>query len=673
MKPGISILILFFLILGSGYQSAFGGYFGGTISYKFISANGNFQTYRVTLELDAPFLNGGAPGPAMAEIELMKGNTRIGRYTIPYIEDLSGENVSPLCPEFKNTQVYLGVVKQICEGDITIEGTDENWSFVFNGVLTNVPYARAMVFIESNNVEVLVNDPAPPPKTDLIHLEATLNNTGGPNNSVVYTSTPTAFSCVNVKYYYGMGAADPDHDALKFKLVPIQTNRGSYMNPDIRVVNYKAPYTGTHPLPTAPDGFFQNESNGQMTFTPTETYFFNLAVQTEEYRDGIIVGTTVRQMAFVVDDASQNEASISQVANVKNADYNFDVEGNLFLSACEGISDTVSFDINVSDPDHDKVKVSSENLPTAAVVTIDSNNTQNPVVHFRWFPTEAAAFTYSFFLTYTDDGCPYVTDRSTTYTFTIIPHPIKFQDSSSGSCVSVADGKAWVVPIGTTSIDYTYKWVDTATGTILRNVSSKTGDTLANIPPGIYKVYVRNTEGCGKNFFLKVDTTLLPKLDLRDDTTLCQGMYIDIGTEPEPATIYQWNTGQTTCCFRATQAANYRVDATNHCGTSTASVNLDVVKCNYCFFIPNAFSPNGDGNNDVFNIIPTCLFSKYKLFIYNRWGQRVFISYDIQDSWDGTFRRQDVGMGTYFYVLDAVVDDISKGPVHLTGEINVIK
>lgn len=687
MKSKILIPILFFLAYGAKSQAAY--VFAGALSYKFISATENTSTYSVTLELDIPC---DPPGPiqarntnmagAIPEIELMKGNTRIGRYNLSYIRELSGQDISPLCPEYKNLSfcvnlnegAYIGVSKYVYSGEIVLNGTDENWTFVFNGVLNNVPYERAMVYTEIYNADVIIIPSGPPPDTDIIHLEATLNNTTGPNNSVSYTSPPIVISNVNSKYYYGIGPADPDHDALKFKLVPVRIMKGSYLNPVIQDAKYyNPPFNSTHPLPTTPDNFKLNASNGQMEFTPNETGLYLIAVQTDEYRNGIVVGTTVRQMTFIFDDVTNNAASTADVINVKNADYTFDADGNLFLSACEGISDTVSFDINVTDPDFNNVTVGSDNLPTAANVSVEADNTQNPVVHFRWFPTEAEAFTYSFFLTYTDDGCPYQTQRNITYTFTLIPHSVKFQDSSSGSCVSVADGKAWVMPIGTTSIDYTYKWVDISTGNVLRDVSSKTGDTLTNVPPGIYKVYVRNSEGCGKNFFIKVDTTLLPKLDLPNDTTLCKGMYLEIGTEPEPATAYQWNTGQTTCCFRATEGANYRLDATNHCGTSMASVNLDVVKCSYCFFVPNAFSPNGDGNNDVFKITPTCLFSKYKLFIYNRWGQRVFISYNIQDSWDGTFKGQDVQMGTYFYVLDAVLDDISKELVHLTGDINVIK
>lgn len=683
IKIRVTLLIMFFFSIR--LHAGVANILGGSISYKFVSASSESFVYKITLELDAtcpPIGQFEVPTNmnVSPEMDIFKGSNRITRVNLT-LENPGGEDVTPLCPSEMSESscrvfdgVWPSVVKYIYSIEVTLEGRDPNWSFVYNGVLSNFPYARAKYNTFIDNADLVVPNPDPPPAYDIIHLVATLNNVNEQNNSTVYTSPPTLFCGINRRSLYGLGPSDQDNDELKFKLIPTKKMIGSYLNPSIVDITYiNPPYSAEHPLPTDPDSFLLNPTNGQMIFTANAPATCLIAVQADEYRNGEIVGTTMRQMTFFINSDFDNQFSVPAVVNVKNADYSVDNEGNLFLSACEGISDTVSFDVNVTDPDQNNIKVSSDNLPANASVTIENNNTQNPVVHFRWNPTEAESGTYSFFLTYTDNGCPYNTQRNATYTFTLVPHSIKFQDSSSGSCLSTADGKAWVTPIGETTIDYTYKWVDTATGNILRNVSSKIGDTLKNVPPGIYKVYVRNLDGCGKNFFIKVDTTLLPQLDLPNDTTLCEGMYLDINTKPESATTYQWNTGQNECCFKATKKSIYTVNATNHCGTSTASVNLDVVKCSYCFFIPNAFTPNGDGNNDVFKITPTCLTDKYKLFIYNRWGQLVFNSFDIQNSWDGTIRGHEVEQGTYYYVLNATLDNSTHDKIQLTGDVNVIR
>lgn len=685
MKIKVPFLVLISILISTLSHAGAANVLGGAISYKFISASGGSSVYKVTLELDVtcPSLGMGEVPTNMnvsPEIEVWKAGSRISRVNLSLEQGISGDDIAPLCPADKNQSscstmdgAYPGVKRYFYSSDITLEEKNANWSFVFNGVMTNVPYSRAQYNPFVDNADILIVPSGPPPDYAVIYLIATLNNLNDNNSSVVYTSPPTPFCSVNREYTYGLAAADDDNDELKFKLIPSRRMTGSYQNPVIEDVIYYAPFSAEKPLPTAVDGFTLNPTNGQMIFTPNAQFTCLVAVQTDEYRNGEIVGTTVRQMTFFINSEYDNQVAISTVANVQNATYNIDGEGNLYLSACEGVSDTVAFDINVNDPDQNNVTISSDNLPTNASVTIENNETQNPVVHFKWNATEALPVTYSFFLTYTDDGCPYTTQRSAIYSFTLVPHNIKFQNGSSGSCVSTADGKAWVNPIGETSIDYTYKWVDTSTGTILRNVSSKTGDTLTDVPPGIYKVYVRNLDGCGKNIFVKVDTTLLPKLDLPNDTTLCKGMYLAVGTDPEPATTYQWNTGLTDCCFKATETGNYTLNATNHCGTSTASVAVDVVTCNYCFFIPNAFTPNGDGTNDAFKITPTCLTYKYKLFIYNRWGQLVYKTYNLQQSWDGTDKGRDAEIGTYNYVLDATLEDSDQGNVHLTGTVDLIK
>jgi gliding motility-associated-like protein len=85
--------------------------------------------------------------------------------------------------------------------------------------------------------------------------------------------------------------------------------------------------------------------------------------------------------------------------------------------------------------------------------------------------------------------------------------------------------------------------------------------------------------------------------------------------------------------------------------TDTASSTVKILP-EYIFFAPNAFSPNGDGLNDVFQpyldgIIP----EKYQLDIYNRWGQLVFQSSDYLQGWDGKVDGQFADVGAYVYFL----------------------
>jgi gliding motility-associated-like protein len=69
--------------------------------------------------------------------------------------------------------------------------------------------------------------------------------------------------------------------------------------------------------------------------------------------------------------------------------------------------------------------------------------------------------------------------------------------------------------------------------------------------------------------------------------------------------------------------------------------------------IPDAFTPNGDGLNDRFTIlgVPPENITKYNLQIFNRWGQLVFSSTEITESWDGTLKGQDAAEGVYSWVI----------------------
>lgn len=67
--------------------------------------------------------------------------------------------------------------------------------------------------------------------------------------------------------------------------------------------------------------------------------------------------------------------------------------------------------------------------------------------------------------------------------------------------------------------------------------------------------------------------------------------------------------------------------------------------------IPNSFTPNGDGHNDIFRVPPGVPLSLQELDVFDRWGNRVFVSNDINRGWDGTFNSRRSNPGTYIYLI----------------------
>jgi len=92
------------------------------------------------------------------------------------------------------------------------------------------------------------------------------------------------------------------------------------------------------------------------------------------------------------------------------------------------------------------------------------------------------------------------------------------------------------------------------------------------------------------------------------------------------------------------------------------------------FFIPEGFSPNGDGTNDLFVIRGISHFPENNIVIYNRWGNKVFEASPYQDNWDGKSTTglhiggEELPVGTYFYILDlGDGSDFYKGTIYLNN------
>ena len=89
-------------------------------------------------------------------------------------------------------------------------------------------------------------------------------------------------------------------------------------------------------------------------------------------------------------------------------------------------------------------------------------------------------------------------------------------------------------------------------------------------------------------------------------------------------------------------------------------------------YIPNAFTPNGDGINDIFKIETLKVFSEFHLYIYNRWGEKLFESNNKDLGWDGTFKDKLVPFGIYTYLITGVINGTNE-QIKRTGSITVLR
>jgi gliding motility-associated-like protein len=119
-----------------------------------------------------------------------------------------------------------------------------------------------------------------------------------------------------------------------------------------------------------------------------------------------------------------------------------------------------------------------------------------------------------------------------------------------------------------------------------------------------------------------------------------------------PGASHQWNTGDTTQTLTVRTDGRYMVKIANQFCTirDTVQVKVDVEEACPYLWVPNSFSPNGDGLNDVFKPQAQKI-RDYELTIYNRWGERVFQSAKVSEGWDGTFDSNQAPTGVYLYQM----------------------
>ena len=101
----------------------------------------------------------------------------------------------------------------------------------------------------------------------------------------------------------------------------------------------------------------------------------------------------------------------------------------------------------------------------------------------------------------------------------------------------------------------------------------------------------------------------------------------------------------------------YRVTvfAFNGChARDSITVNTDFSSVLSKYPVPSAFTPNHDGNNDCFGIKLWGSIQVMEMEVFNRWGERVFISTSAGDCWDGSFKGVPQPSGTYIYQIRAV-------------------
>lgn len=185
---------------------------------------------------------------------------------------------------------------------------------------------------------------------------------------------------------------------------------------------------------------------------------------------------------------------------------------------------------------------------------------------------------------------------------------------------------------------------------------------------GEYCIEVTDANGNMESDCIEIITNEMPKVDLGQDLVSYpdKGIVLDAGT---PNCFYTWSTSEITQKITVGSEGEYWVKVTNHHNcTANDTIKVGFLE-DYPFVgLPKAFSPNGDGHNDKLFIHGTEI-KHATLVIFNRLGQKIFETKNMNIGWDGFFRGEMQDIDVYIYVLQVTYLDgkkmLKKGNVSL--------
>lgn len=560
----------------------------------------------------------------------------------------------------------------------------------------------------------------------------------GQNSSPIIGPEPEIFLCVDQPIDFDLAALDPDGDSLVYELVnPLSGTYDPNLPPPYPNVSFGTGYTATQPLGVS-SSVNLDPITGVLSMLPTQQGMFQFGLKVTEYRNGQLVGTTIRDFFFIVRVCS----SLSFQAEMR-------LQENLndFESYCQGL--TINF-VNLSDfgsylwdfgvpgtvNDTSSLESPSFTYPESGIYEVqlvlnpglqcadtaaaqfkvftlpdldilsdsiqclDGNNfnfevvgTPNDSSVFNWeFGSDAsiatAVGTEVLGISYASSGMkPLILYYADNYCADTLYDTVQVQGASQINLsftkpdeIACAPYEVQFENLSTASTAVNYYW-DFGNG----QFSNLTNPTTQFISPGVYDItlFGISNDGCSDTIEIEyanyVEVFPSPTAGIDADRNM---------VSPYDPLVEFYNLSinfDSVLFFVEDQVSSqdphlhtfvnsgiqfpYIVAYNNFGCTDTARIQIDV-DGEETIFIPNAFTPNGDGRNDVFRLNLFDL-KEFEFRIFNRTGQLLFETQNTQAIWDGTFKGQKVPDGVYPFRLRYL--DLQNLPKVIEGTITLIQ
>ena len=140
---------------------------------------------------------------------------------------------------------------------------------------------------------------------------------------------------------------------------------------------------------------------------------------------------------------------------------------------------------------------------------------------------------------------------------------------------------------------------------------------------------------------------------------------------------YHWDDGTVDTVNYFSEAGTHHIDAIVDCKTISIELEITDRRCEPQVFVPNAFTPNNDGENDFLEtfIVIDVPILEYEFSVYSRRGRLLFTTNDINTQWDGTYRGQKLSPEVYVWTLSYTIDHFEKGITNYQegGDVMIVR
>jgi gliding motility-associated-like protein len=249
---------------------------------------------------------------------------------------------------------------------------------------------------------------------------------------------------------------------------------------------------------------------------------------------------------------------------------------------------------------------------------------------------------------------------------------LDFQLSSEADCSEGESGVITVSEMQGERAPFTFS---------LDNVEFTSSSVFENLGAAEYTVYMRDIDGCATEHDIDVPEIEPISITIDESYTLCGNAELQIDLthfiQSSDDVTFSWDDDSQLALRTFDEAGSYWVELSNVCEQLRKEFTLEYEEASpdNSIYVPNVFTPNGDGINDEFKVYVGAPITEFEFHIYDRWGDNLREFYSTDEAWDGSFLGQDMIPAVYVWWLRAKVEgcDGELSEVLMKGDVTLIK